>query len=44
MAARIYLIAVYIPKIEPNVSRKFPNCSAKTSTQKKVVHTNGHHS
>ena len=28
IAIRIYRIRVYIPNIEPSVSRKFPNCSA----------------
>ena len=44
MATRIYLIAVYIPKIEPKVSRKFPNCSARNVSPEKAAHTDGHHS
>lgn len=30
IATRIYRISAYIPNIEPNVSLKFPNCSAKS--------------
>jgi hypothetical protein len=28
IATRMYRIRVYIPSIEPRVSRRFPNCSA----------------
>jgi hypothetical protein len=32
IATRTYRIKVYIPNIEPSVSRKFPNCSARSQT------------